>query len=106
LKVFARKEERRVRVFLIQDSEGRLVGTAPSGVQEVKTSPPGVPVSKGAEEEALQVEIESEPLPGQRVHELELPSELEGLDDANELLKALSGYRLMAGEAKLVQRGS
>jgi hypothetical protein len=94
-----------MRVQLIQDSRGRIVGTAPSGPMEVRTTLPGVPASrKDAEEESLQVEVVLEPLKGQTIHEVELPAELERIEDGSDLLKALSEYRISAGEAKLVKR--
>lgn len=94
-------------IYLIQDSDGRLVGTVSSGVQEVKTLLPGVrmPVAKGAEEpseEILKVEIVPEPLPGQTVHELELPRELQGLEGVD-LHEALMGFRVRTGKAEFVQ---
>jgi hypothetical protein len=94
-----------MRVQLIQDSRGRIVGTAPSGPMEVRTTLPGVPPSrKDAEEESLQVEVVLEPLKGQSIHEVELPAELKRIEDGSDLLKALSEYRISAGEAKLVKR--
>jgi hypothetical protein len=94
-------------LYVIHDSEGRLVGTVPSGVQEVKTSLPGVQivVAKEGEEqsgEILQVEIVPEALPGQTVHEVELPQELQGLEGLD-LHNALMGFRVKTAEAKLVQ---
>ena len=94
-----------MRVQLIQDSRGRIVGTAPSGPMEVRTTLPGVPESsKDAEQETFQVEVVLEPLKGQTIHEVELPAELEKIEDGSEFLKALSKYRVSAGEAKLVKR--
>jgi hypothetical protein len=94
-----------MRVHLIQDSRGRIIATAPSGVEEVRTTLPGVPVSrKDAEEETLQVEVVAEPLKGQTIRQVELPAELAGIEDGTELLKALSDYRISVGEAKLVRR--
>jgi hypothetical protein len=64
-----------------------------------------VPVTtKDAEEDALQVEVLAEPLKGQTVHEVESPAELEAIEEGADLLKALSDYRISAGEAKLVRR--
>ena len=94
-----------MRVHLIQDSRGRIIGTTPLGAQEVKTTLPGVPVTtKDAVEEALQVELAPEPLKGQTIHEVELPAELAAIEEGDELLKALSDYRISAGEARLVRR--
>ena len=94
-----------MRVHLIQDSRGRIIATTPSGADEVTTTLPGVPVTtKDAEEQALRVEVVPEPLKGQTIHEVELPSELEAIEDGTELVKALSGYRISTGEAKLVRR--
>jgi hypothetical protein len=94
-----------MRVHLIQDSRGRIIATTPSGADEVKTTLPGVAVTtKDAEEHALQVEVVPEPLKGQTIHEVELPADLEAIEDGPELVKALSDYRLSAGEAKLVRR--
>ena len=96
-----------MRVQLIQDSRGRIAGFAPSGPMEVRTTLPGVPASKkDAEEESLQVEVVLEPLKGQTIHEVELPAELEKIEDGSELLKALSEYRISVGEAKLVRRAN
>jgi hypothetical protein len=100
-----------MRVYVVQDAEGRIVGTAPVGAQEVKTSLPGAPLaharSKGKgeqEEEALQVTIVAEPMPGQSVHEIELPAELKDLE-GDDLANALPRYRVTSGDAKLVERG-
>jgi hypothetical protein len=94
-----------MRVHLIQDSRGRIIATTPSGADEVKTTLPGVAVTtKDAEEHALQVEVVPEPLKGQTIHEVELPAELEAIEEGPDLVKALSDYRLSAGEAKLVRR--
>jgi hypothetical protein len=94
-----------MRVHLIQDSLGRIIATAPSGADEVRTTLPGVPVTtKDAEEHALQVEVVPEPLKGQTIHEVELPAELEAIEAGPDLVTALSDYRLSAGEAKLVRR--
>jgi len=94
-----------MRVQLVQDSRGRIVGTAPSGPMEVRTTLPGVPESsKDAEQETFQVEVVLEPLKGQTIHEVELPDELEKVEDASDFLKALSEYRISTGEAKLVKR--
>jgi hypothetical protein len=94
-----------MRVQLIQDSRGRIIATIPAGANEFRTTLPGVPVTtKDAEEDALQVEVVAEPLEGQTVHEVELPAELEALEEGADLLKALAGYRVSVGEAKLVRR--
>jgi hypothetical protein len=94
-----------MRVHLIQDSRGRIIATTPSGADEVKTTLPGVAVTtKDAEEYALQVEVVPEPLKCQTIHEVELPAELEAIEEGPDLVKALSDYRLSAGEAKLVRR--
>ena len=97
-----------MRVHVICDSKGRIVGTAPSGVHEVRTSRPGAPVSKRKPlEEAFQVEVVPEPLPGQKVYELELPRELEAIEDGVEFLEVVSKYRVVEGaktQAKLVRR--
>lgn len=93
-----------MKAHVIQDSRGRIIGTAPHAVEEVRTTLPGVPISeKEAEEEALQLEVVLEPLEGQTIHEVELPDELASLEGAD-LLKALSEYRLTVGKAKLVRR--
>jgi hypothetical protein len=94
-----------MRVHLIQDSGGRIIATTPSGADEVRTTLPGVPVTtKDAEEYTLQVEVVPEPLKGQTIHEVELPAELEAIEEGPDLVRALSDYRLSAGEAKLVRR--
>jgi hypothetical protein len=94
-----------MRVHLIQDSRGRIVAAIPAGTSEFRTTLPGVPVTmKDAEEDALEVEVVPEPLEGQTVHEVELPPELESIDEGPELLKALLDYRISAGGAKLVRR--
>jgi hypothetical protein len=96
---------RAMRVHLIQDSRGTIIATTPSGVDEVRTTLPGVPVTtKDAEEHALQVEVVPEPLKGQTIHEVELPAELEAIEEGTDLLKALWDYRIVAGETKLVRR--
>ena len=94
-----------MRVQVVQDSRGRIVGTAPSGPMEVRTTLPGVSVSrKDAEEESFQVEVVLEPLEGQAIYEVDLPAELARIEDGDHLLKALSEYRISDGEARLVQR--
>jgi hypothetical protein len=94
-----------MRVHLVQDSRGRIIATAPSGASEVRTTLPGVPVgTKNAEEHELQVEVVPEQLKGQTIHEVELPAELEAIEEGPDLVKALSDYRISAGEAKLVRR--
>ena len=94
-----------MRVHLIQDSRGRIIATLPSGAHKVKTTLPGVSVTtQDAEEFELQVELIPELLGGQTIHEVELPAELEAIEDGAELMKALSDYRISAGEAKLVRR--
>jgi hypothetical protein len=97
-----------MRAFLIEDSEGRIVGTVPAGVQTVRTSLPGSPVSgreteEEEEKEELELEVVAEPLKGQRVWEVDLPPEFEKLEGA-ELLDALRHYRVATGEAKLLKR--
>jgi hypothetical protein len=95
-----------MRLYVICDSRGTVIGTAPIGVEEVRTSLPGTPVSKGeTEEEVFQVQVVPEPLPGQTVFEVELPSELARLEDGAEFQKALSEYQVAPREATLV-RGS
>lgn len=92
-------------VHLIQDSRGRIIAMIPSGVNEVKTTLPGVSIdTKDAEEVELQVEIVPDPLEGQTIHEVELPAELEAIEDGADLMRALSDYRVSAGKAKLVRR--
>jgi len=92
-----------VRLFLTYDSRGKLIGTVPSGTQETKTNPPGVPAASGEQsEEVLQVAILPHALPGQTVREVEVPRELEGLSEV-ELHEALMRYRVKPGEAELVQ---
>jgi hypothetical protein len=49
-------------------------------------------------------EVVPEPLEGQTIHEVELPAELEAIEDGADLMRALSGYRISAGKAKLVRR--
>jgi hypothetical protein len=94
-----------MRVYLICDSRGKVVGTAPVGVQEVKTSLPGTGVSKEApEEEVLQVHAVPEPLPGQTIHEVDLPPELEALEEGSDFVKAVSEYRIEMAEVRLVRR--
>ena len=94
-----------MRVHLIQDSRGRIIATIPAGAGEFRTTLPGVPVTtKDAEEDALQVEVMPEPLKGQTIHEVELPAELEAIEEGADLLKALLDYRIAAGAAKLVRR--
>jgi hypothetical protein len=87
-----------VRLHLILDSESRIVATVPSGVQETNQ----LPKRDEPSEEVAKVEIRPVPLPGQTVHEVELPRELEGLSGV-ELHNALMGYQVQVGEAKLVQ---
>lgn len=94
-----------MRVQLIQDAGGRIIATVPAGATEFRTTLPGVPITtKDAEQDALQVEVVAEPLKGQTVHEVDLPAELEAIEEGADLLKALADYRVSAGEAKLVRR--
>jgi hypothetical protein len=91
-----------VRVYLIQDSEGKIVGTIPAGVQETDQVPKR---DEPSEEAGTKVEIRPVPLPGQTVHEVELPRELESLSGLD-LQNALIGYEVTAGEARLTKGGS
>jgi hypothetical protein len=94
-----------MRVHLIQDSRGRVIAVIPSGAHEVRTTLPGVPVTtKDAEEHELQVELVPEPLEGQTIHEVELPAELEAIEDGADLMRALSDYHISAREVKLIRR--
>jgi hypothetical protein len=94
-----------MRVHLIQDSRGRIIATVPSGADEVRTTLPGAhATTKDAEEHALQVEVVPEPLKGQTIHEVELPAELEAIEEGPDLMKALQDYRISSGEPKLVRR--
>jgi hypothetical protein len=94
-----------MRVHVIQDSRGRVIAMIPSGTTTVRTTLPGVPATtKDAEEHELQVEVVAEALEGQTIHEVELPAELEAIDDGAELMKALSDYRISTREAKLTRR--
>jgi hypothetical protein len=90
-----------VRVNLILNAEGSIVGTIPSGVQEVNQ----IPKKDGPSEEVTQVEIRVVPQSGQTVHEVELPPELEALSGV-ELQNAVIGYQIKTEEARLVQRSS
>jgi hypothetical protein len=90
-----------VRVHLILDSEGSIVGFVPSDVREVNQ----LPQQNGSSEEVTRVEIRPFPEAGQTVHEVELPSELETLNGM-ELQSALLRYRIKADAARLVQRES
>lgn len=91
-----------MRVYLIQDSEGKIVGTIPAGVQETDQVPKR---DEPSEEAGTKVEIRPVPLPGQTVHEVELPRELESLSGLD-LQNALIGYEVTAGEARLTKGGS
>ena len=94
-----------MRVHVIQDPKGTIIGTITAGVTEVRTTQPGVQISdEDANEEVLQVEVVPEPRKGQTIYEVELPPELEKLEDAADLLKALSEYRIASAEVKLVRR--
>lgn len=88
-----------MRVHLILDSEGSIVGFLPSGVQEVNQ----LPKQDGPSEEVTRVEIRPLPQAGQTVHEVELPAELEALSGV-ELQSALVGYQIKAEAVRLVQR--
>jgi hypothetical protein len=87
---------------VIQDSEGKIVGTVPAGVQETDQVPRS---DEPSEEAGTKVQIRPVPLPGQTVHEVELPRELEDLRGF-ELHNALIGYEVTAGEPKLAKGGS
>jgi hypothetical protein len=90
-----------MRVYVIQDDEGRIVATAPCGSRRVTTTLPGTPrAAEDARGHELEVEVTPRPLPGQTLHEVELPSELEHLAEM-ELHNALLRYRITSGEAKL-----
>jgi hypothetical protein len=98
-----------MRIYMIQDSEGRIVGTAPFGVQEFTEIPGDGKLPDGSElpeGDVARLEIVPVPLPGQTVHEVELPGELEDLSGPD-LLTTLIGYEVKpTGETKLVQRES
>jgi hypothetical protein len=91
-----------VRVYVIQDSEGKIVGTVPAGVQETDQVPKS---DEPSAEAGTKIQIRPIPLPGQTVHEVELPRELESLSGF-ELHNELIGYEVTAGEAKLTKGGS
>jgi hypothetical protein len=98
-----------MRIYLIQDSENRIVGTVPFGVQEFTEIPGNGKLPDGrelSEGDVARLEIVPVPHAGQTIHEVELPKELEDLNGPD-LLTALVGYEVkLAAEAKLVQRGS
>jgi hypothetical protein len=64
-----------MKVHIITDDKGDIIGTVH-----------GVPGSHGDAPSGRPV-----PLPGQQVHELELPKELEGSRDADQLHQRLKG---------------
>ena len=81
-----------MRVHLIQDSRGRIIATIPAGAGEFRTTLPGVPVTTNdADEVALEVEVMPEPLKGQTIHEVELPPELEAIEEGPELHEGAMG---------------
>jgi hypothetical protein len=93
-----------VRIYLVQDSEGTIVATAPCGLHEIRAARPGVSEATFGNEapptELFQVEVRPTPLPGQTVHEVVLPAELEELS-GTDLHHALLRYRLGFGESVL-----
>jgi len=88
-----------VRVHVIVDAEGSIVGFVSAGVQRVT----GMPQQDGPSEEMTEIEIRPVADPGQTVYEVELPSELEDLNGM-ELQSSLIGYEVNAEGAELVQR--
>jgi hypothetical protein len=97
-----------MRAHVVQGDDDRIIGIAPC-VQCVNTSLPGVPATGSTAEraEAQEVRVRIDPLPGQTVHEVELPSALEqALErrDVGELSELLLRYRLTSGKAALVDR--
>jgi hypothetical protein len=79
-----------MRIYVILDSEGTVVGTAPVGAQAVG-----------------DLTLDSRPiaLEGQVVQEILVPSELEDLDPL-ELHNALGDYQIKPGETEPIKRGS
>ena len=93
-------------VHLIQDSRGRIIAMIPSGMNEVKTTLPGVWIDRYERRRRGRASGRDRAGSAGRPNgkEVELPAELEAIADGHELMKALSGYRIAAGEVKLVRR--
>jgi hypothetical protein len=96
-----------MRRYLVQNAEGTIVAVVRSGVQRttVSDSGPSNATVPSGEEDVAEMEFWAIPLPGQTVHEVDLPSELEDLQGA-ELFEALMSYEVKAGEKELVLRDS
>jgi hypothetical protein len=96
-----------MRRYLVEDAEGRIVAVVRSGVHRttVSRSGPSSATVPSGEEDVAEMTFWVTPLPGQTVHEVDLPSELEDLQGA-ELFEALMSYEVKAGETELVLRDS
>jgi hypothetical protein len=85
-----------MRTYVIADETGRILGTIPAEVREAKPQPES--------EDTMRAEIVPEASPGRLVYEVELPSELEGIESPAELQQALEGYQVQTGQPALVRR--
>jgi hypothetical protein len=85
-----------MRMYLIVDESGRILGTVSPEILEIEREPDS--------EDVMKTEIVPEASTKQRVHEVELPEELEGIESPAELQEALEQYKVEAGEVRLVAR--
>jgi hypothetical protein len=85
-----------MRMYVIVDESGRVLGTVSPEVQEIEREPES--------DDVMKTEITPEASTGQRVHEVELPGELEGIESPAEFQEALERYKVEAAEARLVPR--
>jgi hypothetical protein len=85
-----------MRVFVLTNTSGRILGIVSAEVREVKPDPDS--------EDTMKVKITFESSPGQMVFEVELPSELETIESPADFQQALEDYRVQTGEAALIHR--
>ena len=96
-----------MRVYVISDSAGEVMGVIPAGADE--TTLGRGPWPEEQSEQLVSSELVPQALPGQRVDEVEVPEELEALSSTLELHQTLRDYRVKSGnggETKLVRRSA
>jgi hypothetical protein len=96
-----------MRRSLVQNAEGRLIAVVNSGVWKttVSESGPSNAIVPSGEDDIAELTVGAVPLPGQTVHDVDLPRDLEQLQGA-ELFEALMRYEVKLGKTELVLRDS
>jgi hypothetical protein len=87
-----------MRIYVLLDSEGRVIGTAPFGAQNIGGE-------QGAEDSSITLEARPIALEGQAVQEIVVPTELEELSPLH-LHRAMEGYEIRVGQENPIERRS